>query len=1012
MERKIAVLHLSDMHLSASDLADAEGRSERIAAAINAVAQQPIELLIVITGDLAYSGKAAEYSVVRAFTDELCSRATAIPNVSLAGVALVPGNHDCDFAEDTQARQLVIESLSKSNPALFDGSVVRTLTAIQNEFYTFAELLTKEPIPSDDRVYQHAVFNTSAGQLSLHLLNTASMSRLQEQQGELAFPYGAISKHSGAALEIALMHHPFNWLSANNARLLRTTLESVADIILTGHEHEGGAFERRVAGGGGAVYVEGAVLREARTARSGFNVLVFDSSFVSVRVHEYVWNGEMYAPLRDPIDISLSRHFLPAIGQLRVDPDFLDQFILDPGSPFTHPVKGRLRLDDIYVSPDINERRLGDIARGAKIPSALSEAYCSDADRLVVLGSDDSGKTTLLKRIYRSHLAAGRLPVWLNADELKRGDADYIERALDRAVGHQYGDEAVERFRQAPHQTKAIIIDDFHRARGNTKAHDNIIRHVCGIADFVVLSMDDLYVYERAAEGSEDHPLAPFSAVEIRPFGYQLRGDLIDKWLRLGRELTVSEGDLAYEISRTEHAVNTLMGRSLFPLYPLFVLTVLQTMEAMSNLGTVAVGTYGYVYEALITQKLNSSSATSVDTKYNFLAFVAFSMFARDQRVVSMAEMVEINNAYFDVYRVRLQVESLIAEFSASDLMLTSPNRVWFKYKYVYYYFIARYFAQSLSDPDAELEIRARIEKLAGELYREESANIILFLLYLSKDRRLLDLMFANIDRLYGNVTPALFEGDVAFVGRLNAEKLPLALPDSDADVRRQAVRAKQDSEDDLTSDDQVGELLMLNVSMKSIQILGQVLRNFAGSLPGKLKTRIASEVVKLGLRTLSTIFGIFDSQLPEFRAEMRRFFLESGRANEHTVDEKADRFIFQLIVLFGHAIVRKLSIAIGSEELTETYKDLLAESDTTAMRLIDAAIRLDHFKQIQVADLEALLASLGNNSFAVSLLRDLVWDRLYLFPVDFKIRQRLCAAFGIDDSPRLLNAAVKKIPQ
>jgi hypothetical protein len=188
------------------------------------------------------------------------------------------------------------------------------------------------------------------------------------------------------------------------------------------------------------------------------------------------------------------------------------------------------------------------------------------------------------------------------------------------------------------------------------------------------------------------------------------------------------------------------------------------------------------------------------------------------------------------------------------------------------------------------------------------------------------------------------------------------------------------------------------------------VLRNFAGSLPGKLKTRLATEVSNLGLRAINAVMAVFRDQLSDLRTEIRQIFLDRGAATEDTVDERADRFIFELVVLCGHAIVKRISFAIGSEELVETYKELLEHTDSTAMRLIECAIHLDHFRIISLPDMEELRELVQQNSFASNLLRQLIWDRLYLFEVDHKQRQWLCDRFGIRDSPQLLNKAVKNI--
>jgi hypothetical protein len=148
---------------------------------------------------------------------------------------------------------------------------------------------------------------------------------------------------------------------------------------------------------------------------------------------------------------------------------------------------------------------------------------------------------------------------------------------------------------------------------------------------------------------------------------------------------------------------------------------------------------------------------------------------------------------------------------------------------------------------------------------------------------------------------------------------------------------------------------------------------------------------------------------LPQLRLEVRELLLARG-VDKDRVDRKADNFIFRLVVLFGHSIVKRVSFAIGSEELVETYNDLLNNNDVTAFHLVDAAIQLDHFRQVPLSTLERLEQRVHQSPFAFKLLQKLVWERLYLFQVDYKLRRQLCDLFQIRDSPRLLNPAAKRI--
>jgi hypothetical protein len=85
-----------------------------------------------------------------------------------------------------------------------------------------------------------ARYNLDAGstRVTILALNSAWMSRLNEEQGRLRFPEIPIEPAAESSLVIAVTHHPFNWLESEDARRLRSKLEGAADVILTGHEHD------------------------------------------------------------------------------------------------------------------------------------------------------------------------------------------------------------------------------------------------------------------------------------------------------------------------------------------------------------------------------------------------------------------------------------------------------------------------------------------------------------------------------------------------------------------------------------------------------------------------------------------------------------------------------------------------------------------------------------------------------------------------------------------------------
>src|SRR5207244_869271 len=104
-------------------------------------------------------------------------------------------------------------------------------------------------------------------------------------------------------------------------------------------------------------------------------------------------------------------------------------------------------------------------------------------------------------------------------------------------------------------------------------------------------------------------------------------------------------------------------------------------------------------------------------------------------------------------------------ELLESALLYEANGTYGFKYRYVFYYFVARFLR------DNEELRRTTVERLSTELFREEHANIIIFLCYLSKDpvviRRLLD----GARALFADVGATDFETSMPVWRELHAAK-------------------------------------------------------------------------------------------------------------------------------------------------------------------------------------------------------------------------------------------------
>ncbi len=137
--RPLRWLHLSDLHFKAAEKWD---RRATLAALIRKVEELRDEGrgpdLVFLTGDIAYSGKKAEYDQAFDFFDQL-QAATGLKMSER--FFLIPGNHDVDRGQVKKAedRTLKAESQGEIEELLRDQEMMKRLGRRLEAFYAFTE---------------------------------------------------------------------------------------------------------------------------------------------------------------------------------------------------------------------------------------------------------------------------------------------------------------------------------------------------------------------------------------------------------------------------------------------------------------------------------------------------------------------------------------------------------------------------------------------------------------------------------------------------------------------------------------------------------------------------------------------------------------------------------------------------------------------------------------------------------------------------------------------------------
>lgn len=1019
----LAVCHISDIHISTGQ-DPVLSRAKAIVAAVAPRISAGTAVLLVCTGDIAYAGEAGQYRAAEGFFGEARDGLERISGAKYLGAVLVPGNHDCDFSVAGDARPVLISAVGQNiAKADLGGESLRDLLKVQSDFFQFAARIGGVGGTSFGNEVGWTIRCADGPQRVLvRALNTAILSQLHESPGQLQFPLQAVPDvKADADFCLTIFHHPYPWLAPDNRRELQRVVESISDLILTGHEHDGASYVRSTSEGE-TDYVEGAALQSE--GDTGFNLIVVDLDKNTNQISRFRWNGEMY----EPTDIYPSARVFTRKRSLiesrfELQPAF-SRRLNDAGTGFSHPNGDDLTLESIFVYPDIKVARLSSEARSL-VQGEDVLAYVAVREYVHIAGPPLCGKSTLARALFIDlRRRFGLVPVLLNGSDIKASSKDEFQKVVERALGNQYQVSSPERFRQLERTRKVLLIDDWHRCRLLAKFKAKIMEAGRELFGRVVVFSDDVSLYRLFIDGPSDPASAEAGICEIQQFGFRMRTDIIRKWHNFGAEPEVDDLELASRVARSEHVLDSLVGKGVVPSWPIFILSVLQAESSVDE--PAAYGSYGHLYEALLTRRLARSSKEkkSLGQKYTILSMLAYELFKLEKSSLTEEEVRAVHTKYELDYQTAVDREHLLSELEDAQVWVRVGSDFQFRYKYAYYFFVAKYFQQGIGNVQDAPTLRAQLSHMVSCVHDEDYANLLIFYIYLSKDRELIQQMLGVAERIYSNKQPARLAEDVEFLDKLRSEPPNIFLAAGTMDERRDKHRSLMDEAEASRGGepaivprteyaDDVSDALKIDFAFKSLQVMGQVLKNFPLDLKGDLKVALTKESYQLTLRTLRVFLELLEANISEillaFESSVKVFRPFSERDSGKALEE-SKAFLVKLAELVIYGMIKKLSLAVGAVELKQTYHEVrrIAGESNMPTRLIDLSIELDHFARIPVSDVRDLEHQLRKSITAYTILRLLVADFLNLFPCDYKTHQKMVELFKF--KPHLGQLAEKKV--
>lgn len=174
------------------------------------------------------------------------------------------------------------------------------------------------------------------------------------------------------------------------------------------------------------------------------------------------------------------------------------------------------------------------------------------------------------------------------------------------------------------------------------------------------------------------------------------------------------------------------------------------------------------------------------------------------------------------------------------------------------------------------------------------------------------------------------------------------------------------------------------------MEIAGQIIRNRHASLKRDSLNILAENGINAGLRFLKYFIAISDVAKNEIVKVISAHLSENPELTNGEIEKHAENAYLHLTYGVINSVVRKIATSVGSKEAMEIYKSIEAKESTPALLLLKQSIELHFLKRLDIKSITQSADKLKGNFVCSRILKELVIQHIYMFPVDYKEKQQL----------------------
>lgn len=455
----IRIIHFSDFHLNKRNLEDWNYFIKE--ALINELKEihkeSPIDLLF-LTGDLIDKGGDNFESIKEAFQEfqkHIIAPITTSLDLPIERFLIVPGNHDLNQKVEKEFVDIGLRSYfdtsEKIQTFIRDGKAGDYVGFERvKPFKEFEESLYGRVANSELSCFDsNFIITIREKKIGISCLNSSwRCFDSKKDKGLILVGDTQIANASNfiknCELKIALIHHPYDWISEVERKIIHNHLHTNYNLMFVGHVHEGDTSVETNYAGSLFVNVAPGVLTDirsdSRSYSTGFTIVDYkeENKIINCSFKRYNHSSKKFVSNTDLGENGFSIFEMPLQGRLKqiktaqdhlrtiVEVRFeeMNEHLISNGSEL-----GPKTINDAFILPFISQSFFEEKEEGVLEEKHVTLQDILNIDRdLLFFGAKEAGKTMLLFRLVNEYIERFEfkkvVPVYLDFLEIGNRDIE------------------------------------------------------------------------------------------------------------------------------------------------------------------------------------------------------------------------------------------------------------------------------------------------------------------------------------------------------------------------------------------------------------------------------------------------------------------------------------------------------------------------------------------------------------------------------------------------------------